>query len=81
MNFDKNRRRHLYGYQLKEGKGLPKASAMTDKFEKSFVIRGIPAQSPGERKDWERPSEMEIDAFFGVSGMLWTPRRWKELNE
>ena len=76
-HFDKNRKRHFYGYQLKEGK---EAAAMADKFEKSFVIRGIPAQLLGEGKDWERPSEEEIDAFFGVSGMQWTPRRWKELN-
>jgi hypothetical protein len=59
--------RRLYGYQLKEGKALPKDGAMTA-FRGSFFIRGEPPKVAGMVKNWERPSEQQIDAFFGVSG-------------
>ena len=49
-------------------------------FEGSFVIRGEAAQVPGTGRDWTRPSEDEIDEFFGVSGQHWTPRQWKNLS-
>jgi hypothetical protein len=71
-------KRHLYGYQLKEGKALPKESAMSI-FEGGYVIRGVAAKVASMGKDWVRPSEQQINAFFGVSGQHWTPRRWKEL--
>ena len=78
-HFDEWRVRRLYGYQLKEGKALPKEVAMPH-FEGSFVIRGEAAQVPGTGRDWTRPSEDEIDEFFGVSGQHWTPRQWKKLS-
>jgi hypothetical protein len=49
-------------------------------FAKNFVIRGkVAKKKADEGKGWERRSEDQIDAFFGVSGQHWTPRRWKEL--
>ena len=77
-HYDDGGLRKLYGYQLKEGKTLPKEIAMTV-FEGSFAIRGEAAQVPGMGKDWVRLSEHQIDTFFGVSGHHWTPRRWKAL--
>jgi hypothetical protein len=71
-------KRRLYGYQLKEGKALPKDFAMPV-FDGSFVIRGEAAKVAGMGKDWVRTSEQQIDSFFGVSGQHWTPRRWKQL--
>jgi hypothetical protein len=77
-HFDEWHVRRLYGYQLKEGKALPKDFAMPI-FEESYVIRGEAAKMAGMGRDWVRPSEQQIDAFFGVSGQHWTPRRWKQL--
>ena len=76
--FDEWQKRRLYGYQLKEGKALPKKFAMSV-FEESFVIRGEAAEEPEMGKKWVRASEEQIDTFFGVSGQHWTPRRWKQL--
>ncbi len=77
-HFDEWHVRRLYGYQLKEGKALPKDFAMPI-FEDSYVIRGEAAKVAGMGRDWVRPSEQQIDAFFGVSGQHWTPRQWKQL--
>jgi hypothetical protein len=77
-HFDEWHVRRLYGYQLKEGKALPKDFAMPI-FEESYVIRGEAAKMAGMGRDWVRPSEQQIDSFFGVSGQHWTPRRWKQL--
>jgi hypothetical protein len=76
--FDMNRVRTLYGYQLKEGKALPKKGALPV-FEGSFVIRGAPARQPGTGKDWTLPSADQIKEFFGVSGRHWTPQEWAKL--
>jgi hypothetical protein len=77
-HFDEWHVRRLYGYQLKEGKALPKEFAMPV-FDGSFVIRGEAAKVAGMGKDWVRANEQQIDSFFGVSGRHWTPRRWKQL--
>ncbi len=66
--------RRLYGYQLREGKALPKATSMPAFFEASHVIRGEAAKEADEGKGWVRPSEDQIDALFGVFGQHWTPR-------
>ena len=73
-------KREVYGYQLKEGNGLPRKSVETDLFNKSYVIRGTAAKRDSKERGWVRPSEDQINAFFGVSGMLWTPKQWRELR-
>ena len=74
----------LYGYQLKEGKQLPDRAAPSV-LAKTFVIRGKAAGSPrassATRAGWTIPSATEIDAFFGVSGLHWTPAKWAELEQ
>ena len=79
-HFDDHKRRALYGYRLNDSKPLPKSVTIPE-FARSFVIRGEAEQVPGMGKDWVRPDEDKIDAFFGVSGRHWTPQRWKELND
>lgn len=79
-HFDQWGKHHLYGYQLKEGKALPKEESLSI-FEKSFVIRGQAAKESNVGKNWVRASEEQINTFFGVSGRLWTPQQWKKLCE
>ena len=71
--------KELYGYQLKEGKELPKKEAHVA-FMKSFVIRGVAAMKASKIRNWHLASVEEIDAFFGESGSQWTPEAWKQLT-
>ena len=32
------------------------------------------------RRNWTVPSTEDIDEFFGYSGSLWTPKKWKALK-
>eukprot|EP00731_Ephydatia_muelleri_P027646 Em0019g519a len=59
--------KELYGYQLKEGKRLPKKEAHVV-FMKSFAIRGVAGINASVIRQWHSPSVQEIDAFFGESG-------------
>jgi hypothetical protein len=77
--WDKARSRRLYGYQLKEGKQLPSKPSNTT-FLQSWVIRGEAAQESQQIRNWRVASTDEISAFFGTSGMFWTPQAWKELQ-
>jgi len=82
--WDNARSRMLYGYQLKEGKQLPE-KAVPSELAKAFVIRGLAVQSPrasnAARAGWIIPRASEIDEFFGVSGLHWTPAKWAQLKE
>lgn len=72
----------VYGYQLKEGKAQRGHSA-ADGVDRSFFIQGAPPQKtvPRDDKGWTVPNQIMIDSYFGESGHLWTPRRWKEFRE
>ena len=72
-------RKELYGYQLKEGKRLPKKEAHVV-IMKSFVIRGVAGINAVIRQ-WHSPSVQEIDAFFGESGSRWTHAAWAKLSD
>jgi len=78
--YDKNKKRELYAYQLREGKKNPK-SKNAAQLRESFVIRGQPPQTDNTSKGWTVVSEQRISDFFGVSGRNWTPSKWKELNQ
>lgn len=67
------------GYQLKEGKEIPADQARSG-FQ-NFVVRGKAAQRSNKLRNWEVPSDGQIDSFFGTSGVHWTPKRWKALKE
>ena len=67
------------GYQLKEGKEMPADEARSG-FQ-NFVVRGKAAQRSIKLRNWEFPSDGQIESFFGTSGVHWTPKRWKELKE
>lgn len=67
------------GYQLKEGKEIPADQAKSG-FQ-NFVVRGKAAQRSNKLRNWEVPSDAQIDCFFGTSGVYWTPKRWKALKE
>jgi hypothetical protein len=71
---------HLIGYQLKQGKGLPRHNP-SQLISTSYLIRGAAVQSTGAVRDWVTQSSVELNEFFGVSGKLWTPEKWKVLVE
>jgi hypothetical protein len=81
--YDLTKERYLYGFQLKEEKGLPESDLKED-FHMSYVIRG---QSQKKKKlkshssvnKWIIPNEEIIKEFFGVSGQKWTLIEWKKL--
>jgi hypothetical protein len=72
--------KHLIGYQLKEGRELPKARANAS-FHTSYVVRGDAAKQASTANGWVRCGREEIDDFFGYSGQFWTPGRWKDLSK
>eukprot|EP00978_Attheya_sp_CCMP212_P047607 scaffold422424_cov51-Attheya_sp.AAC.1 len=72
--------RQLYGYQLKEGKGVPKAFAMDKIFQGSYLIRGAPTTNDNSIRLWTTPSNNTLDTFFGESAKYWSPKCWTELK-
>lgn len=68
------------GYQLKEGRQIPRIESDTDLCDTSYVVRGKSAQSSATLRNWEVPGERRINDFFGVSGEYWTPLKWEQLR-
>jgi hypothetical protein len=74
--------RYLYGYQLKEGKTIPKNGPKSpDLFCRSFLIRGLATQQSSTVNRWSSVSEAQLDKFFGVSAKQWSAKKWKELQD
>jgi hypothetical protein len=71
--------RYLYGYQLKEGNTIPN-NPPNNLFLRSFLIRGAATQQGGTVNRWSSVSEAQLDSFFGVSAVLWSAKKWKELQ-
>ena len=72
-------RSRVIGYQLKEGREIPKEGA--DQGVESFVVRGKAAQRSCNLRYWKVASDAQISNFFGESGVNWTPKKWKELKD
>jgi hypothetical protein len=71
--------RRMFGYQLKEGDKLPENDPIPDIY--SYVIRGSAAKKDSQSGgDWKVPSEDNINQFFGISGRIFTPNVWRDLN-
>merc|ERR1711991_1268220 len=79
-SYDTKKNRNLWGYQLKEGKEIPKLEA-DDICQRSFVIRGKAAKSGLKKRSWIVASEKAIENLMGESGMHWTPKAWAELSK
>jgi hypothetical protein len=71
-------RSHIIGYQLKQGKLLPKDKP-SEQIATSYVIRGAAVQKTGAVRGWLTPSSDELNEFFGVSGKQWTPNMWEAM--
>ena len=74
-------KRRLFGYQLKEGKDIPKKFAVAGVFDKSYLIRGKAASVDQSIRLYTTPSDTALDNFFGKSAMHWTPKAWAELRK
>jgi hypothetical protein len=79
--WDNNKKRSITGYQLKQGYRVPKKNALESEVDKSFCIRGKATKVDLEPlRGWWRPSQRNINSFFGVSGVNWTPEAWEKLS-
>jgi hypothetical protein len=76
--------RDLYGYQLKEGKKIPKKYLLSNHFKLSVLVRGQPAKKITKKIQqgiWLIPNEEQNKSFLGESGQHWTPSVWRKLLE
>lgn len=71
--------KRVIGYQLKEGRSNATQPAERC-FYKSFVLKGVPPNETQIKMGWIIPEDKAVEEFFGVSGMYWTPKKWKELS-
>jgi hypothetical protein len=77
--WDEEGRRHLYGYQLKEGAACSKKIA-DQLFETSLLIRGKPPTADNSVRLRKTPGDSTLDEFFGVSASEWSAKRWRALH-
>ncbi|CAB9524871.1 hypothetical protein SEMRO_1597_G284900.1 [Seminavis robusta] len=70
----------VYGYQCKEGKHNAAQGTDSD-ISLSYVMKGLAPQTEATRKGWVISGETDIQEFYGISGMHWTPNKWRELLE
>ena len=75
-NFETKR---IIGHQLKEGEN-DATQPVEGNFFRSAVLNGIPPSEARVRLGWFIPGDNDIDEFFGVSGVYWTPKKWNELS-
>jgi len=74
-------RKHVVGYQLKEGKAQRKHKAHPDMNISLFVQGDPPAETQvDDEKGWTIPGKDAIDTFFGESGKHWTPESWRKFT-
>ncbi len=71
-------KRLIYGYQLKEGREIPKKMS-SDACQHSYVIRGFAAQQETLLRGWHVASDEEIESFLGVTGSCLAPKQWRAL--
>lgn len=69
-------RRIVYGYQLKEGRAIPK-NMSSEACQHSYVIRGDASQQETLLRGWHVASDDEIESFLGVTGSCLAPKRWR----
>lgn len=72
--------RQVYGYQLKEGRDIPKKEAANNLCQYSYVIRGFAAEREKLLRSWEVASDEDIDQFLGVTGACLAPKRWRSFD-
>ena len=71
----------FYGYQLKEGRSQVSVKRNDDGLNgRRYWIQGDAPTGLKTSVEWNVASESQIEAFFGESGIHWTPKRWKELS-
>lgn len=71
-------KRLIYGYQLKEGREIPKKMS-SDACQNAYVIRGFAAQQETLLRGWHVASHDEIESFLGVTGSCLAPKQWRAL--
>jgi hypothetical protein len=71
--------REIYGYQLKEGRLIPKKES-SDLCQNSYVIKGFLPEREELLPGWKVASDEDIDQFLGVTGACIAPKQWRSLN-
>jgi hypothetical protein len=78
--YDESGARTLRGYQLKEGKALPKVAADAA-CKHSVSLRGTASRKKSGERQWTVASDESIDSFLGVTGATLAPKSWRELED
>jgi hypothetical protein len=73
-------RRIVHGYQLKEGREIPRKMS-SDICKYSCVIRGFAAQEETLLRGWHVASDDEIESFLGITGSSLAPKQWRALAQ
>jgi hypothetical protein len=69
-----------YGYQLKEGKAMPRPSA-DERCKMSIVVRGAAAGIDALLRRWVVLGRDSVDDILGVTGKSLAPEAWRELKD
>ena len=80
--FDNKTMIECRAFQLKEGRDNQARPDAADEVDKRFLVKGIPPRTEVESDEngWTVPTAEVINAFYGESGVHWTPREWKLLE-
>jgi hypothetical protein len=74
------KKRVVYGYQLKEGRKIPKKMS-SDACQHCYVIRGYAFQQETLLRGWHVSSDAEVEEFLGVTGSCLAPKQWRVLAQ
>ena len=69
-----------YGYQLKEGKAMPRPKA-DQRCRMSCVARGAAAAGDSSLRGWAVLGRDSVDDILGVTGKSLAPEAWRELKD
>jgi hypothetical protein len=68
-----------YGYQLKEGKGMPRPAA-DKRCEMSFVVRGAAPEDDDVKRGWIVLGKESVDEILGLTGKSLAPEVWRKMK-
>ena len=80
--YDRNKKRRLIGYQLKQGvANLNDFKTVDEHFPERYIIEGKLSQSMSTHKGWTVADKKSIEDFLGVSASQWMPCDWDFVSQ
>jgi hypothetical protein len=77
--YDGSGKSTYFGYQLKEGKAMPKPKS-DQRCEMSYVVRGAAAGEDALARGWVVLSTESVDEILGMTGTSLAPEAWREMK-